>query len=1072
MNWKFAGFGHAATARPTMGGCASSPEVEATEQDPEYTEKHPATNMDDMQDLKFDIGLAEDQAVEAGPERLTFIASVLRARQNHHEDANIMEEVCVKLQGHNKKLKSFVATADAEAIYEAMNGGFLGLGCNHNKLIAAVCTRTKSQLSTTAKRYRAKYDKDIREEVKGETGGNYGRMMYYALGSRTEYVIDMIDKACEGWGTAEMILIELFITCEQQWLQAGKQAWEGRHDKSLIDYVTAELGSSYSGLCRLLMLLLKGDRAPEFEPANEALAHEQCEQLRGEVDKGMFSSRNEDLWIDIIGTNSIMQNMKLAEVFENKYSQSLRKGMADKMPKKLGWCLSALLMPRQDFIAMRIESAMKGWFTDAGTLCRLLGGLDDRLMAGLLDAYERKYGLPLASALNNEIGGNFAKAAIGWLRVLQDPAGGVEAVTEAAASDFSGDAPKLAVMCDFLLLEHESLMRCAAALDVETLAEATKGITTDDSAFIKTITCRSKRHLGRISYMYREANDKSLSELISANCSDWYAYLAKFLVLQPSQSDALLLDIALEGNIGENDKCALIEFLCARHPRRVRATKKAWEKKNDQSLVDRLSDELNGDLKTIALTMLKGKRMTDDDDAPADAELAKAQAAEIHDDMGKAIEILCSNSNKQNAAINHAYEMEYDMSLGRAIGEEYNGDVKAALTAMLLSPAEWYASRLKASFKGFGTSDRTVCRIIGAHDKDEIKEIAKAYDEKYGRRLKNDIQQECSGDYRRLAVAWVDLPDQLAQPDKQIVLPEPVQDVPEEAKVPFAQDEEDDDDGFEERDEVPPPSSPIYGAKIVLWKQKLEAAEAAGKQRRTAYYRRLLTMYPPLPQGHKILEAYCEALVAEFQKGEEGMVAAWLSSQADEVFEEAGTTKEFFDDWNNTSEDCLRKKLITVGELKHSWGITGRKKVLPTPEPEEYETPYEKPSEAAPPPPPPPNPYQVYQPPVNPMMEMMQAQAQMTAGLMQVQTNMMSTVMTQQQTIMQQTTFMRQPAGFGGGGVQKMAATVPFGVYGGQEMNVQTQYGMMRVTVPPGYGPGSTFYFNVPVPSPFTNFLS
>jgi hypothetical protein len=108
--------------------------------------------------------------------------------------------------------------------------------------------------------------------VKGETGGNYGRMMYYALGSRTEYVIDMIDKACEGWGTAEMILIELFITCEQQWLQAGKQAWEGRHDKSLIDYVTAELGSSYSGLCRLLMLLLKGDRAPEFEPANEALA--------------------------------------------------------------------------------------------------------------------------------------------------------------------------------------------------------------------------------------------------------------------------------------------------------------------------------------------------------------------------------------------------------------------------------------------------------------------------------------------------------------------------------------------------------------------------------------------------------------------------------------------------------------------------------------------------------------------------------------------------------------------------------------------------------------------------------
>jgi len=425
--------------------------------------------------------------------------------------------------------------------------------------------------------------------------------------------------------------------------------------------------------------------------------------------------------------------------------------------------------------------------------------------------------------------------------------------------------------------------------------------------------------------------------------------------------------------------------------------------------------------------------------------------------MGNAIEILCSNSPAQNGAISRAYEEEYDCSLGRAIGQEFNGNVKNALTALLLEPAQWYAARLKASFKGFGTSDRTVCRIIGAHDKEEVKAIAAAYDDKYGRRLKKDIQQECSGNYKRLAIAWVDLPDQLAQPDKLIELPE----LAEEEAVPFADDEEEEED-FEECEDVPEPTSPMYGAKIIIWKQKLAEAEEQGKKRRAAYYRRLLTMYPPLPQGHKLLAAYIEALFAEYQKGEEGMVSAWLTSVDGSEFEEAGTTKEFFDDWNNTSEDAIKNKYITIGELKHSWGVTKYKKTLPKPPEEEHETPY-TPPEAPPAPVAPPQMNAFQNPMMTPQMQMMQ---QFGAGQSMMQQTMQQTFTTQQ-TVMQQT-IVQQPMGglMPQQQVQKMAATVPFGVYGGMTMTVNTMYGAMRVTVPPGYGPGSTFYFNVPVRQP------
>jgi len=236
----------------------------------------------------------------------------------------------------------------------------------------------------------------------------------------------------------------------------------------------------------------------------------------------------------------------------------------------------------------------------------------------------------------------------------------------------------------------------------------------------------------------------------------------------------------LEGGVSNDDpdarnddKAALIEFLCARHPRRVRVAKKAWEKRNDESLVDKLSDSLSGDLREVALTMLKGKRnsVEEVDEEDADMALAKEQAGYLHADMGKAIEVLCSNSPAQNAAIGRLYEETYDTSLGRAIGNVYSGDVKDALTSLTQEPAQWYASRLKAAFKAEKTANESICRIIGAHDKDEIKAIAAAYDDRYGIRLKTDVDKECKGNYKRLAVAWIDLADQMAQPEDLIVLP-------------------------------------------------------------------------------------------------------------------------------------------------------------------------------------------------------------------------------------------------------------------------------------------------------------
>ena len=179
--------------------------------------------------------------------KMSFLGSMVIAVEEHPDDPVVLLDAATKLQDHTKKLKTYVATLDATACHAAMKGGVLGIGCDDAQLIAATCTRTKKQLARTIKRYRALYDRDLRDDIKGETGGDYGRMVYYATASRAQYVSEMITLACGGLGCDETILVETFTTCTTAELRQGKKVWEDKSDKSLVDYLSSELGSDYDG---------------------------------------------------------------------------------------------------------------------------------------------------------------------------------------------------------------------------------------------------------------------------------------------------------------------------------------------------------------------------------------------------------------------------------------------------------------------------------------------------------------------------------------------------------------------------------------------------------------------------------------------------------------------------------------------------------------------------------------------------------------------------------------------------------------------------------------------------------
>ena len=243
------------------------------------------------------------------------------------------EEKCDQWQAHNRKLKAHVACTDAEDAHQAMHGGLTGIGCNDPKLIAALCGRTKAQLRHTASKYREMYDLDLREDVKSESGGSYGKMMWYALAPPEVYVADALDAAMKGMGCNETALLELLVTQTNAQMAAGRECWEGRADNSLVDYLNSNLGHDYRHLRALLLELLKGQRDEGNEVDEDAIP-EQVATLHKECSKGMMSDFKEDIVIATIAPNNATHNAALARAYEAEHSKSLSRALK----KKCGKC--------------------------------------------------------------------------------------------------------------------------------------------------------------------------------------------------------------------------------------------------------------------------------------------------------------------------------------------------------------------------------------------------------------------------------------------------------------------------------------------------------------------------------------------------------------------------------------------------------------------------------------------------------------------------------------------------------------------------------------------------------------
>jgi len=268
--------------------------------------------------------------------------------------------------------------------------------------------------------------------------------------------------------------------------------------------------------------------------------------------------------------------------------------------------------------------------------------------------------------------------------------------------------------------------------------------------------------MDKIKDCYGEDFGHSLALDISKHVSGHFGDALIGVLSDPDEYDAYLLHDAMKG-LGTNDH-VLIEILVTRTPEHIKKIKDAFVKKYGESLDKWIRDETSGDYEKYLLALINVDRATskgavNKELVAKDVEaLYKAGEGRIGTNESVFIEIFSERSWKHLRQVAEEYPKAHKHSLETAIKKEFGGQLERALLWTLESVENrhaFFARRLNKAMDGIGTKDKDLVRIMVTRRSNDLWEISEEYRSIFHKSLKEDIEGDTSGDYKKLLVEMV-----------------------------------------------------------------------------------------------------------------------------------------------------------------------------------------------------------------------------------------------------------------------------------------------------------------------------
>eukprot|EP00123_Amoebidium_parasiticum_P014522 comp22535_c3_seq1/m.34225 comp22535_c3_seq1/g.34225 ORF comp22535_c3_seq1/g.34225 comp22535_c3_seq1/m.34225 type:complete len:309 (-) comp22535_c3_seq1:556-1482(-) len=295
---------------------------------------------------------------------------------------------------------------------------------------------------------------------------------------------------------------------------------------------------------------------------------------------------------------------------------------------------------------------------------------------------------------------------------------------------------------------------------VNAIYNAISGLGTNEDKLIE-ICCR-------VSYserlQIRDAYQKKHGRDVASHIADDTSFDIKNLMVALMQSTADYLANEVHWAVagpGTADQ-ALIDCLSFENNFELEQAKASYKAKFGHDMTEDVSDDTSGGFRKCLLAILAANR---DQSGEINEGVVATDAKNFYDkgegrlgtDDDWYIEFLTRRSRPHVARVAEVYQAEHKgKTLQSSLDEEFNGTFEDVLYALCTPKTTYWLDRLYAGLKGMGTCDRRLIRAMRLLTLEERREIDNMYKEKYGKSLKEDIEADTSGYYKKALLALFD----------------------------------------------------------------------------------------------------------------------------------------------------------------------------------------------------------------------------------------------------------------------------------------------------------------------------
>jgi annexin A7/11 len=294
------------------------------------------------------------------------------------------------------------------------------------------------------------------------------------------------------------------------------------------------------------------------------------------------------------------------------------------------------------------------------------------------------------------------------------------------------------------------------------LREAMKGGGTDEEVIIALTASKSNNDRQELRKAYKASFGRDLIEDLQDDIGGDFGKIVVAMYYSPIEYDALELYNAFKGMGSDED--AISEIIGSRSNYRLKEISGFYKIKYDEDLTERLKSETSGDYRSLLLSLMQCARdeesEVDDEKVQEDVNaLFKAGEDKWGTDEETFNRIFALRSSYHLMRMNELYIEQKGTPLLEVVESEFGGDVKVLLKTVLhahINPADYYAMRIYKACKGFGTDEKILIRSLVVMDEVFLEKMKVIYEVKYEMSLRDHIDSECSGDFKKMIMGLID----------------------------------------------------------------------------------------------------------------------------------------------------------------------------------------------------------------------------------------------------------------------------------------------------------------------------